>query len=112
MDDEVQVAREKGLSKSVLLSHRNAIRSRCRVSDFDLSPSEQWGWIADVVLNTNCLVYYQIPTEKKQIILDFLWYNWDLLKERSIRLVEKMADTMNEYPDTYKLIWGIDYLKN
>jgi len=100
VDDEVQAAREKGLSKSVLLSHRNAIRSRCRVADFDLTLAEQWGWIADVVMNTNCLVSYQITTEKKQIILDFLWYNWEYLKERSIRLVEKMADTMRENVQT------------
>lgn len=112
MDDEVQAAREKGLSKSVLLSHRNAIRSRCRVSDFDLTIAEQWGWIADVVMNTNCLDYYKMTMMQKQIILDFLWYNWEFLTERSIRLVEKMADTMKEYQDNYKLFWEIDFLKN
>lgn len=112
VDDEVQSAREKGLSKSVLLSHRNAIRSRCRVSDFDLKSAEQWGWIADVVLNTNCLECYQVSPMEKQIILDFVWYNWDYLTERSIRLVEKMADTMKGYPNNYKLLWELDYLKN
>lgn len=112
LDDEVQLAREKSLSKSVLLSHRNAIRSRCRVADFDLGWAEQWGWIADVVLNTLCLDYYQLTLMEKQVILDFLWYNWEFMKERSIRTVEKMANTMKEYPDNFKLLWEIDYLKN
>lgn len=112
LDDQVQEAREKGLSKSVLLSHRNAIRSRCRVADFDLGWAEQWGWIADVVKNTNCLAHYHVSAQEKQIILDFLWYNWDSLTERSIRLVEKMADTMKEYPGDYRLLWELDYLKN
>ncbi|BBE17587.1 hypothetical protein AQPE_1743 [Aquipluma nitroreducens] len=112
VDDEVQLAREKGLAKSVLLSHRNAIRSRCRVADFDIGWAEQWGWIADVVLNTSCLAPYQLTSMETQIILDFLWYNWEFLTERSIRLVEKMANTMKEYPENFKLLWEIDYLKN
>jgi len=44
-------------------------------------------------------------------ILNFLWENWGLLTERSIRLVEKMAVIVNEYPDKYNLIWEIDFLK-
>jgi hypothetical protein len=112
VDDEVQLAREKGLSKSVLLSHRNAIRSRCKVSDFDLTSEEQWGWIADVVQNTICLECYQVSITEKQVILDFLWHNWDFLKERSIRLVEKMANTMRDCPNNYRMLWELDYLKN
>jgi len=112
VDDEVQSAREKGLSKSVLLAHRNAIRSRCRVADFDLTPAEQWGWIADVVWNTNCLDCYRMNNFQKQVILDFLWYYWDSLTERSIRLVEKMAETMVGYPNNFRTLWEIDYLKN
>jgi mRNA-degrading endonuclease HigB of HigAB toxin-antitoxin module len=37
IDDDVRIAREKGQSKSVILAHKNAIRSRCRVADFDLN---------------------------------------------------------------------------
>lgn len=112
VDDEVRQAREKGLAKSALLSHRNAIRSRCRVSDFDVSDAEQWGWIADVVLNTPCLDVYKLDKSEKQTALDFLWFNWDNLSERSIRLVEKMAQTMKEYAKNYRVLWEIDYLKN
>jgi len=112
VDDEVRIAREKNQSKATLLAHKNAIRSRCRVADFDLSGHDQWGWIADVVLNTNCLDYYDISDYEKQIILDFLWFNWNHLTERSIRLVEKMSVTLKEYPNNYKEIWEIDYLKN
>lgn len=111
-DDDVRVSREKGQSKSALLAHKNAIRSRCRVADFDLTWKEQWGWIADVVLHTDCLNNLNITNFGKQIILDFLWYHWNRLTERSIRLIEKMADTMIEYPENFKVIWEIDYLKN
>jgi len=111
-DDEVRNARKKNQSKMVMLAHRNAIRSRCRVADFDLTKEEQWGWIADVVYNTNCLDPWNITLIEKQIMLDFLWYNWEMMTERSIRLMEKMAVSIKEHPDSYKTAWEIDYLKN
>lgn len=112
IDDEVREAREKGQSKMVLLAHKNAIRSRCRVADFDLGWKEHWGWIADVVLNTNCLESWGILSKDKLIMLDFLWNYWDRLTERSIRLMEKMAVAMREHPEKYRIIWELDYLKN
>ena len=112
VDDDVYDARIKGLNKSVLLSHRNAIRSRCRVADFDLSQKEHWGWIADVILNTNCLDRYRTSNSDKRVILDFIWYNWNKLTERSVRLVEKMVEIMNDYPESYNVMWEIDFLKN
>ena len=111
IDDEVAEARKKNKGKAILLAHRNAIRSRCKVGDFDLTPQEHWGWIADVVMNEECLMDEEISISEKEIILDFLWKNWAYLKERSIRLIEKMALTMRQFPDTFKRVWEIDYLK-
>ena len=110
-DDEVRKAREKSKSKSSLLAHKNAIRSRCMVQDFSLSNAELWGWIADVVYNTMCLDELQLTVDQKEAILDFVWDNWESLTERSIRLIEKMAIIMQEYPDTYMSVWEIDFLK-
>lgn len=111
IDDEVRIAREKSKSKQVLLAHRNAIRSRCRVSDFDLNWEEHWGWIADVALNTDCLNPWDLSTDEKLVIIEFLWNNWERLTERSVRLIEKMAGTMKENPDSFRPIWEIDYFK-
>ena len=110
-DDEVRLAREKSKGKSSLLAHKNAIRSRCMVQDFSLTNGELWGWIADVILNTECLGQFNMTDEEKFIILDFIWENWESLTERSIRLIEKMAIIKNEYPDTFKSVWEIDFLK-
>ena len=110
-DDEVKAAREKGKSKASLMAHKNAIRSRCMVQDFSLSNAELWGWIADVILNTECLSQYNLKEEEKIIILDFLWDHWENLTERSIRLIEKMAIIKKEYPESYSLVWEIDFLK-
>jgi hypothetical protein len=110
-DDEVRLAREKSKGKASLLAHKNAIRSRCMVQDFSLTNAELWGWIADVVLNTTCLEGLDLSVEQKETILDFIWDNWELLTERSIRLIEKMAIIMQEYPDTHMSVWEIDFLK-
>lgn len=107
-DDEVKVAREKGLQKAVILGHLNAIKSRCKPADFDLSDNEMWGWITDVTLNEDCV---NLSKSDKMILLDWMYNNWDNMKERSIRTVEKMAETMIEDPTGYRDSWEIDYLK-
>jgi hypothetical protein len=110
-DDEVRDAREKGKSKASLLAHKNAIRSRCMVQDFSLTNAELWGWIADVVLRTDCLKQFDLDQEEKFIMLNFIWDNWEQLTERSIRLIEKMAILKKEYPDSFQSVWEIDFLK-
>lgn len=109
IDDDVRLSRQKGGYKSVLMAHRNAIRSRCKVADFYLTPQEHWGWIADVTIRPEFLP--EIPISKKNIILEFLWDNWSQLNERSIRSIEKMANLMKYYPDGYENLWKMDYLK-
>jgi hypothetical protein len=110
-DDEVAEARKKNKSKAILMAHRNAIRSRCKVGDFDLSLTEHWGWIADVVMSSDILNDMILSEDQKFIILNFMWYKWSFMKERSIRVIEKMLITMKLYPETYTTVWEIDYLK-
>jgi hypothetical protein len=110
-DDEVHAAAQKGTAKSILLTHQNAIRSRVRSLDVDLTPEEHWGWITHVLLNTTCLTSIGIPNEQLHIISDWLWKNWNSLNERSIRTAEKMAQTMVSSPDNYESIWEFDFLK-
>jgi hypothetical protein len=109
-DDEVQMARKKGLAKSPLLVHRNAIRSRCRVGDFDLEPSVHWGWLADVALHTDCLTSLGLDKDIKEIILGFLWENWDHLKEKSVRTIEKMGITLLEHTENYERYWEMEFI--
>ena len=111
IDDEVRIAREKNQSKATLLAHKNAIRSRCNVVDFDLKNEEHFGWIADVVLFTECLPSSEFTENDKIQIINFMWNNWDNLTERSIRLVEKMAIILKQYPNSFNDIWMIDFLK-
>lgn len=110
-DDTVSAARERNSSKSTLITHKNAIASRCKVADFDLTPAEYWGWIADVVFNTDCIDQYSLTQDQKVILLTFYWENWDRLKQRSLRAIDRMANVIVDEPESYKLIWELEYLK-
>lgn len=106
-DKDVKYARSKGLSKAVMLGHLNAIRSRCQPADFDLDEDEQWGWIADVVLNEKCT---SLTKQQNMLLLDWMYSNWNEMNEHSIRTVKKMAEVMKNNPETYRDTWEIDYL--
>lgn len=107
--DEVKDLRNKGGAKNMLQVHRNAIRDRVKYSDIHLSWSEQWGLVADVLINHINLDH--ATPEVKQDVLDFTWENWEKMTERSIRTIEKMLDTVLESPFDYKDCWEIDYLR-
>lgn len=107
--DDVKDLRNKGGAKNMLQVHRNAIRDRVKYSDIHLSWSEQWGLVADILVNHINLEH--ATAEVKQDILNFTWENWEKMTERSIRTVEKMLDTVLESPFDYKDCWEIDYLR-
>jgi hypothetical protein len=113
-DESTYLATIKRSSKSHLMVHQNAIRSRCRVLDINLTEEEKWGWITDCIQNTDCLTSKGITKEQISDIADYLWLNWDDLSERSIRTAEKMAETIiaNPNPLVYPTIWDIDFLTN
>jgi hypothetical protein len=109
-DNNVKEAREKYPTgrKVNLLSHLNAIRSRCTVIDFNMNSNEHWGWIADCIMNEDVI---DTTDEQKLIVLNWMYDNWECLCERSIRTVQKMYQTMKEQPNDYLDYWEIDYIE-
>jgi hypothetical protein len=105
--EDVKIAQEKGQARARHLNHMYAIRTRFKNSDIDLTSNEQWGWIADVVLNESS---FKIPHNDKVILLDWMFSNWDSMNERSIRTAEKMIETMVEDPTGYKDEWEFEFL--
>ena len=108
-DDEVIAAREKGGSRNTRKVHLNAISSRCKTMYFDLDKPTHFGWLADVLINEN--LKPEISQNQKSEILGWIFENWDQMTERSIRTLEKMAQSIVDEPEDYLTIWDIDYLK-
>lgn len=108
-DDEVAVARDKGGNSNVRKVHLNAIRSRCKTLDFDLDKDQHFGWMGDVLMNETLVP--EVSYDHKLEMLDWLYNNWSNMTERSIRTLEKMAQSIIDEPEDYKMIWELDYLK-
>ena len=98
-------------AKSIRARHLAAIRGRCEVKDLDMTMEEKWGNLASVCLEDGACEDCNNEQEKI-FILDYIWNNWDNMKETSIRTAEKMARTMKlEGHDGIKDAFDADYLK-
>ena len=90
--------------------HLKAIADRCRPHDIVLTAEEKWGWIADVVINTNAIDSF-IPRKVVEEATLFMWENMDRLKKTSIRTIQKMCDDYVNDPKNYKKFWQSQYVK-
>jgi hypothetical protein len=87
-----------------------AIRSRFNTIDFYMVPNIMWGYIADVIINTDA-VPKSIPMKIKVDACQFMYDNWPSLTERSIRVVQKMVEKYNKHPKDYKIKWASEFIK-
>ena len=94
-DDEVR--NERGL-------HLNAIYSRVMYKDYTMKSTTLWGYISDIILNTNAIPK-SIPKLIKQDLCWFLYENWESLNERSVRTAQKMIQEYTKHKIAYISIW-------
>lgn len=98
-------------ASSIHARHLSAIRGRCEVKDLDMTMEEKWGNLASVCLEDGACKDCQTE-EEKIFILNYIWNNWDEMKETSIRTVEKMARTLKlEGSEDIVDAFDADYLK-
>ena len=98
-------------AKSIRARHLSAIRGRCQVVDLDMTMEEKWGNLASVCLDDGACADCN-DDQEKIFILDYLWNNWNNMKETSIRTAEKMARTLKlEGEEDIKDAFDCDYLK-
>ena len=96
-------------SRSIRARHLSAIRRRVNCKDLDMTMEEQWGNLAYVALNENLC---EACDEQETIfILDYIWNNWDNMKERNISTVEFMGSILKEEgPNNIKDAFDADFL--
>ena len=98
-------------AKSIRARHLAAIRGRCEVKDLDMTMEEKWGNLASVCLEDGACADCE-SDQQKIFILNYLWNNWDNMKETSIRTAEKMARTLKlEGEENIIDAFDSDYLK-
>lgn len=112
-DDAEKIVEKNGgidNNKSIRSRHLAAIRGRCDVKDLDMNKEEKWGNLAAVTLEDDGCK--GCDEQEKIYILDYIWNNWDNMKETSIRTVGKMARIMRiEDPTDVKDAFDADFLK-
>jgi len=99
---------EEGSDKWIKLNNRAAIRSRVTYEDLVMNKQTYWGWICHVVWNNPSSMCVGATEEQRYEMLMWLWDNWDVVSETSLRFVEeKMWDTMQQYPkaNQYRTRW-------
>lgn len=99
-------AHSTGTPKWIAVNNRHAIYSRVTYEDLLMDNETYWGWIADVVWNTN--MCEGATEEQKAEMLLWLWDNWNSVKETSVRFVEdKLWRYMAKYPNKrdYRARW-------
>ena len=99
---------DNGSDKWIKLNNRAAIRSRVTYEDLIMSKETYWGWIADVVWHNPNSMCVGATEEQRYEMLCWLWDNWSVSSETSLRFVEeKMWDIMQQYPKVpqYRSRW-------
>ena len=79
-----------------------AIRDRVNYIDYRLTQDESWGWIA-YTLTTSDLG--NLKAAQKQILLDWMYNNWNRLASTSLRSIKDLAADMTNYPGDYPDHW-------
>jgi hypothetical protein len=75
-----------------------------------MTMEEKWGNLASVTLEGGAC--HKCNEDQKLFILDYIWNNWNNMKETSIRTVEKMSRILElEGEDGIKDAFDCDFLK-
>lgn len=112
--NELQAAKSPSATKIQKAKDEIALRRRMDAKDFNLSndkkTNETWGWIADCVINDTPPSMEAATDEDVYEILNWMYNNWDNLKEHNISFAEKLWKDKDEEPDGYLTTWELDHL--
>jgi hypothetical protein len=90
---------EVGSDKWIKLNNRAAIGSRVKYENLTMDKNTYWGWISYVVWKQQKTMCAGATIDQRYEMLTWLWDNWDVVRETSLRFVEEqMWDIMKDYP--------------
>ena len=91
--------------RTAIKMNEAAIHDRVNYREYKLTPQKSWGWIASVLLDNDLL---DITTSQKEILLKFMYANWERLSSTSMRKVQELAAMMINNPRTYRSEWNLE----
>ncbi len=107
---------EAGTKRHSVATDLYAIRRRVEYKSIEMTDLELWGYVANVVLNSNicdkATKFKRIFTNaEKDQMLEWMYTRWDRVTERNLSLAEKMSKDVVRFPNNYKDIWAQNYLQ-
>jgi len=85
--------------KTIRDGHLKALKDRFHYRELHLSATAKWG-IAMIVL-----AKMNVSETVKCEIAEFTWEYKHSLLDFSIRLIQRLVDNANEYPEQYRILW-------
>jgi hypothetical protein len=75
----------------------------------EANKEKQWGWTAYVLEQTQPFgdKGFNLTLAQKKELLNWMWRYWDQLRSTSYRTVEKLAEAMINYPNSYEAQWKL-----
>jgi hypothetical protein len=99
----------KQFSKKIW-SAAEAIVDRVKYKRLDFEWKVSWGWLAYILQNSQPFDEVHLTKIQKHQLTNWMWVNWENMRNQSYRTVEEMAEYMineNDYED----IWESTFIK-
>jgi len=91
-------------------SAAEAIVDRVKYKRLDFEWKVSWGWLAHILSNSQPFENVSLTDEQKYEITNWMWVNWEKMRNQSYRTVEEMAEYLINDSD-YLDIWDTTFIK-
>lgn len=91
-------------------SAAEAIVDRVKYKRLDFEWKVSWGWLAYILSNSQPFDEAHLTNKQKKELTNWMWTNWEKMRNQSYRTVEEMAEYMINEPD-YEDIWESTFIK-
>jgi hypothetical protein len=91
-------------------SAAEALVDRVKYKRIDFEWKVSWGWLAHILDKSQPFDEVTLTKSQKRELTNWMWVNWEKMRNQSYRTVEEMAEYMiNE--DDYEDIWESTFIK-
>lgn len=91
-------------------SAAEAIVDRVKYKRLDFEWKVSWGWLANILSNSQPFEKAHLTNKQKKELTNWMWTNWEKMRNQSYRTVEEMAEYMINEKD-YADIWESTFIK-
>ena len=93
-------------------SAAEAIVDRVKYKRLDFEWKVSWGWLAHILDKSQPFDDNHLTKQQKYEICQWMWMNWERMRNQSYRTVEEMAEYMIDDPKNYQDVWENTFIKS